>query len=187
MIFNFLAYIDELRNHADKKKVIEEYEELFGTIQGDIKSQIRFTEYLTNFPFFEYAVPEAHKDEFNRDILQKLIVGSFSSDCILDKVEGQELRDLVVSVKSGEQSVVKKISELRQHQLQRLFEIYTEEEMNLQILMKKEEKEREAIIAQRQARIQRWKLILESLGKDEQAAQAKEEQESKLWDLYSQL
>lgn len=87
---------------------------------------------------------------------------------------------------SGDQSVVKKISELRQHQLQRLFEIYTEEEMNLQILMK-EEKEREAIVAQRQARIQRWKLILESMGKDEQAAQAKVEQENKLGDLYSQL
>lgn len=186
-MFDFLAYIQELREKEDKKKVVEEYEEIYWPLWWSVKDQLRYTEYLTQFVFHPFVLPEEIKDDFDRDLLQKLIVWSFSSDCVLEKIENSDIRELVVSVKSGDQSVVKRMSELRWFQVKRLYEIYIEEEMNLHILLKKEEQEKEAILSQRQARVQRWKLMLDSLDKDEQAALAKVEQEGKLGSLYDQL
>ena len=83
--------------------------------------------------------------------------------------------------------MVKKVEELWSFQVLRLYEIYIEEQMNLQILMKEDEKEKAAIVGQRQARLQRWKLVLDSLDKEELEKQAATEKEDKLNDLYSQL
>jgi len=44
--------------------------------------------------------------------------------------------DLTISVKNGDQIVVKKVIELRSFQIMRLYEIYIEEQMNLQVLTK---------------------------------------------------
>jgi hypothetical protein len=104
-----------------------------------------------------------------------------------NREEGDELFDLTISVKSGDQSVTKRVSELRSFQIIRLYEIYIEEEMNLQILLKEEEKEAEAIIGQRHLRLERWKLMLDSLDREDLAKEAKAEQTSKLSDLMNQL
>ena len=95
--------------------------------------------------------------------------------------------ELTISVKSGDQSVVKKVSELWSFQIMRLYEIYVEEQMNLHILIKEEEKDAEAILGQRHLRLERWKLMLESLDRDELQKAAAQEQASKMDDLMSQL
>ncbi|MBP7884962.1 hypothetical protein KAZ93_02135 [Patescibacteria group bacterium] len=59
--------------------------------------------------------------------------------------------------------------------------------MNLQILIKEEEKERDAILGQRGLRLERWKLMLSSLDRDELKKAAAVEQEAKMGDLMSQL
>ncbi len=59
--------------------------------------------------------------------------------------------------------------------------------MNLHILIKEEEKESEAILGQRHMRLERRKLMLESLDRDELKKAAAVEQESKMSDLMSQL
>lgn len=93
----------------------------------------------------------------------------------------------MIAVQSGDQHVVKKVSELRGFQILRLYEIYIEEQMNLQILIAEDEKEKEAIIAQRESRIQRWKLVAEQEQNKVLKAQAEVEKTEKLDDLYSQL
>jgi len=93
----------------------------------------------------------------------------------------------VISVQSGEQLVVKKMSELRGFQVLRLYDIYIEEQMNLQILLHEEEKEKEAIFAQREQKQQRWKLVLDNWGKEQSKKQYESEKEQKLGDLMSQL
>ena len=95
--------------------------------------------------------------------------------------------ELTISVKSGDQSVVKKVSELWSFQIMRLYEIYVEEQMNLHILIKEEEKDAEAITGQRHLRLERRKLMLESLDRDELKKAAAEEQASKMDDLMGQL
>ena len=187
MLFNFQSFIEELREKAEKKEIVEKYEKHFGPLVGDVKDQIRYKEYLINFSGIDYAVPEELKEEFDRKLLLQLVSASFSSECIFEKREQDDLRDFIISVKSGDQSVVKKVSELRSFQILRLYEIYIEEQMNLQILVSEDEKEKAAIMSQRQARLQRRKTVLDTLDKEKLEKEAAVEKEEKLGDLYSQL
>jgi hypothetical protein len=59
--------------------------------------------------------------------------------------------------------------------------------MNLQILIAEDEKEKEAILAQRDSRLQRWKLVAEQEQNKVLKAEAEIEKTEKLDDLYSQL
>lgn len=189
MLFNFQTFIAELREKEDKKEIVQKYENFFGPIQGDIKDQIWYKEYLINFSNHSFKVPEELKEEFDRKLLLQLVGGSFSSECLFEK-ESQEDGaewELTISVKSGEQSIVKKISELRSFQIMRLYEIYVEEQINLHSLIKEEEAEAEAILSQRHLRLERRKLMLESLDREELKKVAAEEQASKMDDLMSQL
>ncbi|USN57130.1 MAG: hypothetical protein H6766_01300 [Candidatus Peribacteria bacterium] len=186
MLFDFQAYIADLREKAEKKQVVEKYEKAFGPITGDIADQQWYAEYVSQFASLPYSVPEELADDFDRDMLMQLVVSSFSSESTLDKNEDGNY-ELVISVKSGDQTVVKKVSELRSFQVLRLYEIYIEEQMNLAVLMTEEEKEKEAIIAQRNNRSQRRKLLLDNLDKEELTKAAAAEKEEKLDDLYSQL
>lgn len=189
MLFNFQAFIAELREKAEKKEIIEKYEKRFGPISGDIKDQLWYKEYLINFSNQSFRVPEELKEEFDWKLLLQLVAGSFSSECLFEKdpTNPDAGRELTISVKSGDQSVVKKVSELWSFQVLRLYEIYIEEQMNLHILIKEEEKEAEAILGQRHLRLERRKLMLESLDRDELKKAAAVEQEAKMSDLMSQL
>jgi hypothetical protein len=69
----------------------------------------------------------------------------------------------------------------------RLYEIYIEEQMNLHILIKEEEKEAEAILGQRHLRLERRRLMIDSLDREALKKEAAAEQENKMSDLMSQL
>ena len=135
----------------------------------------------------KYLTPDEIKDDFDWDLLIQLVAASFSSDGVFDMNSGKELPDFVISVQSGDQVVVKKVSELWGFQILRLFEIYIEEQMNLQILIQEDEKEKEAILAQRDSRLSRWKLVVSQEENHVANKQAEVEKEEKLDDLYSQL
>jgi uncharacterized linocin/CFP29 family protein len=94
---------------------------------------------------------------------------------------------LYIAVKSGDQSVVKKVSELRSFQVQRLYEIYIEEQLNLHILKEEDENEKNAIEQERIMRLKRRKAILDTMNIAEESADAKIEQNKNLDDLMGQL
>ncbi|MEI7557402.1 MAG: hypothetical protein WCJ45_00680 [bacterium] len=73
MLFDFQAFIEELREKTEKKQIVEKYETLFGTIQGDIKDQIRYKEYLIKFEALPYETPEELKNDFDWDLLEQLV------------------------------------------------------------------------------------------------------------------
>lgn len=187
MLFDFQAFIEELREKPDKKQIVEKYEKLIGPIQWEIKDQQRYTEYLYIFKPLEYLVPEELKNDFDWNLLQQLVLGSFSSDYELKKEEWKKLRELYIAVKSGDQSVVKMVSELRSFQILRLYEIYVEEQMNLHALKYEDEKEKDAIDQEREMRKKKWNAVLATLGIEEEQKAAKAEQEEKLSWLYDQL
>ena len=139
MLFDFQAFIEELREKPEKKQIVEKYEQLVWSIQGDIKDQEWYTDYLAKFSAVSYRVPEELKDDFDWDLLEQLVLGSFSSDYELKKEKEDEEKELYIAVKSGDQSVVKTVSERRSFQILRLYEIYIEEQMNLHSLRKEEE------------------------------------------------
>ncbi len=191
MLFDFPAFIEELREKEDKKEIIEKYERFFWKIQWDIKDQIWYTDYLSKFWSQDYLTPEDLEDDFDWDILQKLVIGSFSSDYELKQDEKDGDWELYIAVKSWDQSIVKTVSELWSFQILRLYEIYIEEQMNLQILMNEEneewESEKEALISERQVRLKKWNAVLDTLNRSKEAETAKKEQEATLGDLMWKL
>ena len=189
MLFDFQAYLMEMRDKAEKKETVEKYEKLFWPIVWDIKDQTWYQEYISLFQPAKYLIPEELADDFDWDLLSQLIAWSFSSDWNLDTVieEWQTDPDFVIAVQSGDQHVVKKISELRGFQILRLYEIYIEEQMNLQIIIAEDENEKEAILAQRESKIARWKLIMEQEENKRLKAEDEKEKIGKLDDLMGQL
>lgn len=188
MLFDFLNFVDELREKEDKKSIVEKYEKYFWKIQWDIKDQVWYTDYLSQFPYEPYTTPEDLEDDFDWDILQKLVIGSFSSDYEL-KQNNDGLWELYIAVKSWDQSIVKTVSELWSFQVLRLYEIYIEEQMNLQILMNEDEEdwEKEALISERQVRLKKWHAVLDTLNRSAEAESAKRDQEAALGDLMWKL
>ena len=189
MLFDFPAFIEELREKEDKKEIVEKYEKYFGKIQWDIKDQIWYKDYLSKFPFQSYLTPEDLEDDFDWDILQKLVIGSFSSDYELKQDDKNKDWELYIAVKSWDQSIVKTVSELWSFQILRLYEIYIEEQMNLQILMNEEDEdnEKEALISERQVRLKKWNAVLDTLNRWKEAEAAKKDQEAALGDLMWKL
>ena len=191
MLFDFPAFIEELREKEDKKEIVEKYEKYFWRIQWDIKDQVWYKDYLSQFPAQDYLTPEDLEDDFDWDILQKLVIWSFSSDYELKQDDKDNGWELYIAVKSWDQSIVKTVSELRSFQIIRLYEIYIEEQMNLQILMNEKdeewESEEEALLSERQVRLKKWNAILDTLNRSQEAEAAKREQEATLGDLMWKL
>lgn len=187
MLFDFPAFIQELREKEDKKEIVEKYEKLFWEIKWDIKDQSWYTDYLTQFKPQSYITPEDLEDDFDWDLLEKLVAWSFSSDYELKEAEKGKWFELYIAVKSWDQSIVKTVSELWSFQVLRLYEIYIEEQMNLQILMNEEADEREALLSERQVRLKKWDAVLDTMNREQEAESAKAEQEATLGDLMWRL
>lgn len=157
MLFNFQSFIEELREKEDKKVIVEKYEKFYGSIKGDITKQRWYEKYLKYFSYQAYKVPEELENEFDWDLLFKLVLGSFSSESRLIKNDNS-LPELQIDVKSGDQTVTKTVTELWSFQIMRLYEIYVEEQMNLHILIAEDEKEKKGILFQRSQRLTKWKI-----------------------------
>ena len=68
-----------------------------------------------------------------------------------------------------------------------MYEIYIEEQMNLEILANESENEKDIVLAQRQANLDKWKLVLDNLEAEKLKEQVEKEKEQKLDDLMNQL
>ena len=187
MLFDFQAYLMEMRDKAEKKETVEKYEKFFWTVLWDIKDQIWYKEYVSTFKPMTYLIPEELQEDFDWELLIQLVAASFSSDGMLDDNTEKWQPEFVIAVQSWDQHVVKKVSELRGFQILRLYEIYIEEQMNLQILIAEDEKEKEAIVSQRESRQNRWKLITDQEENKVLKKEAEAEQTEKLGSLYDQL
>lgn len=141
-LFNEQAFWEELRENPneEKRNTILKYEERFGSLKGmDIRQTRFYRNYLSSFDIpFRVNTPEELEDDFDWDLLCRLVAASFFSEMRLVINEewlknpvGQILVDVYIKVKSGDQELEKKLDELWSFQILRLFEIYIEEQMNL--------------------------------------------------------
>ncbi len=164
MLFDYNEFISDLRNNDEKKQIVDKYEKNVEPIQLDYKKQVWFVDYVDKFSSVIYKTPEDLINDFDWDFLLKLIVSSFSSNYeLVNSSNSEEAYTLFISVKSGEQSIVKKIDKLWSYQIQRLFEIYVEEQMNLQILSTESEQELNAITQERKLKIKLWESRSEKI------------------------
>lgn len=187
-LFDFNLLLEELRNHEnkEKKEVIEKYEKNFGPITGGVEDQVWYKEYVSKFDAVEYAIPFASKDDFDRSLLCKLAASSFSSEVALDWNENDE-KEYIISVENAWQTIAKKVSELFGYQIDRLFKIYCEEQMNLQNHIFENEQEKAEIMAQRDYKLRQWKLRLDHANTKKEQEKEANERAWKLGNLMDQL
>jgi hypothetical protein len=153
MMFSFEEYIKELRGNVEKKSLLETFEKNYGNVSPEIHEQNWYKEYVSKFKSLNYAVPKEAEKDFDWDLLLRMAVSSFSSECKLSVVKTEI--ELLISVTQGETTVEKKVSELWGFQIHRLYEIYIEEQINLQNLLQ-DDLEKTAIDNQRTKRIREW-------------------------------
>jgi hypothetical protein len=188
-LFDFNLLLEELRNHenSEKREVIEKYEKNFWPISGSVQDQKRYKEYVSNFPVVEYIVPFASKDDFDWGLLCQLSAASFSSEVGLNWNEENTEAEYIISVENGGQVIAKKVSELFGYQIDRLFKIYCEEQMNLQNHIHENEQEKEEILAQRDYKLRQWKLRIDHLSTKKEQEKEQAERSDKLGNLMDQL
>ncbi len=195
-MFVLADFLQDLMVNEEKKSIAEKYLNLFGDGRDGVEKQPWFTDYLAKFESLKYRRPEGMDRDYDWDLLLRLVLGSFSSSYELKPVvktdgggdEQQVEYDLIIAVKSGDTSVVKTASELLAFQIAKLYDIYVEEQINLQIMLTEgTEEEKVAISSEREIRLKRRNAILETMNKDAEESAAKAEKDEKLGDLYGQL
>jgi len=93
-MFNFQQFIADTRMKEDKSVIIANYEKYYGSLEDlDIKQTAFYKYYLCKFLITEelvslIKVPEELRDEFDWELLVRLVAASFSSqlELILMKI-----------------------------------------------------------------------------------------------------
>lgn len=171
-LFDFSDFIEELRNNEDKKKIIEKYENAFGSLDGkDFTDLLFYTDYVSKFIVDEdfmkrVEVPDELRFCFDYELLLRLVAASFSSEYKFDHLDETDTERLKIAVESHGQSVVKFLDDLWSFQIFRLFEIYFEEQMNLDILTKDSTEEEDAITFERNMRLKAFDRTMAHLKED---------------------
>lgn len=194
LLFNFEEFISEMREKEDKKEVIEAYEAIYGPIQGDIYQQEWYKNYLANFEYVPYHTPEEMEEDFDRNLLQKLILWSMSTNYELANDPETNIPDLLITISDENQSITKNLADLWSFQVLRLYEIYVEDHMSAQTMFAEEEQaikngetQTNAIQAERETRLRKRNAILSTKDRAQLAEQTKIEQEQQLDDLMNLL
>lgn len=194
LLFNFEEFISEMREKEDKKEIIESYEAIYWPIQWDIYQQEWYKNYLANFEYIPYHTPEEMAEDFDRNLLQKLILGSMSTNYELANNPETNIPDLLITISDENQSITKNLADLWSFQILRLYEIYVEDHMSTQTMFAEEqqaikngETKTNAIQAERDTRIRKRSAILSTKDRAQLAEQTKVEQEQQLDDLMNML
>ena len=168
MSFDFKSFIENLRDNPEKKEIVEKYEKLVEPLENkEIEETIFYKEYLSKFeiPFkgkIWFQVPEYLDEDFDWNLLIKLIAASFSSKMSIVLLY-PELPKICIDVESGDKKATKCLNELWGFQIARMFEIYLEETINLEIFKNEDEKEKEIVLSQRKENIKMWQKEVERI------------------------
>lgn len=143
-LFDFESFISELREKDGKREIISSYESYYGAINPDLRKQVWYANYVKAledlYPEEGILVPDDLEDDFDWRALFALVTASFSSSFRFEKNEKDPSGPLrlwiKVSSKNDETDEVitieKSLDELWSFQIIRLYEIYIEEQINLQ-------------------------------------------------------
>jgi hypothetical protein len=188
-MFDFKSFIENLSENPEKKDIVEKYEKLVESLPEKFEDTIIYKNYLSKFnlDWIDLLLPEYIDEDFDWDLLLRLIVGSFSSTYVIEKDEETWKDELIINVSAWDKHVAKKLSELWWFQIARMYEIYVEEQMNLEILANEDENEKDIVLAQRQSNLDKWNLVLDNLKVRKLKEQEEKEKQEKLDDLMSQL
>ncbi len=188
-MFDFKEFIENLKENDEKKDIVEKYEKYVEPLPEKFEDTIIYKDYLSKFNTdnLDLLLPEYIDEDFDFDLLTKLVIGSFSSSYVLEPDEETGKIELLINVSAWDKHVAKKLSELWWFQIARMYEIYIEEQMNLEILAHEDEKEKDIVLSQRANNLDKWKLTLDNLIVSKLKKEEEQEKEEKLNDLMNQL
>lgn len=188
-MFNFKEFIENLKEKAEKKDIIEKYEKLVEPLSNKFEDTIIYRDYLSKFNMEELNLiyPESIDESFDWDLLLRLIVSSFSSSYLLNVDKNSEKMEMIINVSAWEKHIAKKLQELWWFQISRMYEIYIEEQMNLEILAHEDENEKDIVLTQRTSNLDKWQLTLNKLDYNKEKIKEEEERQEKLDDLMWKL
>lgn len=138
-LFDFQSIITQLKEKHDGEEKFKKFIEGLNE-HSTIEDMPFYKEYLSKFEveraFDDFNLTDVEDVLLSKDdlfMLFRLIVASFSSsyDILYDKQS--KTIDLSISVKSSEQFITKKISELWSFQIMKMFDIYVNEQIELSI------------------------------------------------------
>ena len=80
MLFDYNEFVKELRSHEEKKEIIEDFSRYYGPQDHvSIYETPFYKDYLSKFVFpFKLVLPEDLEEDFDWDLLAKLVFASFS-------------------------------------------------------------------------------------------------------------
>jgi hypothetical protein len=164
-LFDYQEFIVQLYNNPLKRKIIEDYLEHIGPIPECLTELNCYKDYISKFdlPPVTLIKPEDSEGLFDFDLLLRLAASSFSCNIKLDLSESDKVANLIIRAETEEQSVEKYLSELWGFQTLRLFEIWIEEQINLDVIFHSDSLEQEGIQIQRDLRLQEWKSRLDEI------------------------
>jgi len=163
LVFNYDAFFKRMKKDPDKREATLMYELLFGNQDGlTVQDQPFYKDYLSQFVTpFQVAIPDEGDHDWG--LLLSLIFGSFYSEYTMTLEEEWKqnpvvppMVQLAITVHFGGQSVTRKLDELFDVQIIRLYEIYVDEQINSAII-RQEEGGEEVIDSQRERRVSLYK------------------------------
>jgi len=167
--FDFKTFVEELHQNDKKKEMLEKYEHLFGCLDAaKFEDQPFFKQYLSSFEIpaeltNNLAVNEKLAQDFDFGLLLCLVASSFSSEYSLTYDEQDGKIHLNISVTCGEQSLTKDLYSLWSFQIQKLYEIYIIEQMDLAVLATEDEQTEKDIKKERDTHLRLFTEKVESL------------------------
>ena len=129
-LFDYQCFLTELREHKNPKKKQIAINHDQWSKAATIEEEPFFQDYLSHFSPIEFHTPEELEGDFDWNLLLILCVGSFSSDYFFQLTDESKMPELYITVRSANQEVTKKVSELWSFQILRLYEIFSEEQIN---------------------------------------------------------
>ena len=163
-VFDYDAFFKQMKKDPKKREAALKYELLFGNQNGlTVQDQPFYKDYLSLFlmPFL-VAIPD--EGEHDWGLLLSLIFGSFYSEYTMTLEEEWKqnpvvipMIQLAIMVHFEGEGVTRKLDELFDDQIIRLFEIYVDEQINSAIIRQEEGGGQECIDSQRERRVSLYK------------------------------
>jgi len=182
-LFQFDSFVKEALESEKYHDSIVNYGKAYESLEDTALEDTTFyKDYLSKFDIsgFEIKPPENLEDEFDYELLVRLIVSSFSSDYVLSLDEAwkddpnvcaEPLTNVSVFVKTDFGNQNKELQELWSFQILRLFEIYLNEQIELATLYAEDKEDEDEEIANgvpeaRHLRLRKYEARKKQLLKD---------------------
>ncbi len=172
-LFNYQSVINTIRDKVKNGKKLD-CEHLLDDIAGDAEFEDLplYKEYLSMFDV-EHDLEKlglglhfpSDLTDFKADfmLLLRLVAASFSSSYDLQYDAETNSVDLIITAVSPEKSVTKKLRDFWHFQISRVFEIYIEEQLNLEALRQKSKSGEGEIVKEREVKLMVYKKKMRQL------------------------